>query len=182
MKYHTILATKQNVSFFVKIQPDNYSANFEVFVKFAERPTKQDYNASFQLPNTSPCIPQIALYESEASKRHCIFDPYTVFLGQDIIKENGTYYIGVLYSKNHSSQAQPKGRSRRSCFGHGRQKRACVEEKDPPPKPKTSTSELAIPQYNPGTDLNYSMHVEEQQCLYWSETKQTWTSDGCKVR
>jgi hypothetical protein len=59
-------------------------------------------------------------------------------------------------------------------------KRGCVGVKDPPTTP-APTPLIIIPLYNSSTDVNYTMSVSVTGCLYWSEKKSKWTSEGCKV-
>lgn len=56
----------------------------------------------------------------------------------------------------------------------------CVEFKDPPTTPPP-TPRVIIPEYDPSTDVNYTLSISMAACLYWSEAKEKWTSYGCRV-
>ena len=62
----------------------------------------------------------------------------------------------------------------------GRQKRSCVEVKQPPPSP-TPTPLVLRSSYNASTDLRYNFSVNIGGCLYWSEDEEHWTQKGCNV-
>ena len=130
-------------------------AVIELFVKFGSRPTMDKFDHNFILEFTSTY-----------KKRSVAIVPSV----------SGLLYVGLLFlgAKN----ATEHSRKRRSCFGHGRDRRSCVGVKDPPPK---GVSKVVIPQYDPLTDVNYTLTISQSSCLYWSDDKGKWTSDGCKV-
>ena len=140
----------------------------QLFVKFGSRPTIENSDHNFTV--TSTCRNQTDDKQNETS---CIIEEssYTV-----VPSEPTFVYVGLLFlgAKNVSEHS----RKRRSCFGHGRERRSCVGVKDPPPKGVTKT---IVPQYDPLTDVNYTFTITQSSCLYWSEDKEKWTSDGCKV-
>ena len=35
--------------------------------------------------------------------------------------------------------------------------------------------------YDPATDMNYTMSVLQEQCLSWNSTEEQWSSHGCRV-
>ena len=90
--------------------------------------------------------------------------------------KRGLLYVGIIFLG--ATNTSEHSREKRSCLGHGRQRRSCVGFKDPPPKGFTET---VTPQYNPSTDVNYTMTITQSSCLYWSEDRNKWISDGCKV-
>ena len=94
-----------------------------------------------------------------------------------MIRKPGTYFVGILYDKGTE---EPKGRMKRSCTGGGRQKRSCVQPKDPPQL--NSIGRIVTPVYEPGSDMNYSLSGQEDKCLFWNSTVEQWSSQGCKVR
>ena len=175
MHVHIMSIEKPGTSAFVTIRPQNFSVSLSLFVQFGARPKPDKYDKIFHLPDLSTCHSK----ELKANLTNCSSDPFTVFLGDDVINKPGLYYIGVLRSVNKTVGLK---RSRRSCFEHRRQKRACVEDKDPPPTVAAFVNKTVVPQYDPRTDVNYTVNIDKQNCLYWSKTKQMWTSEGCKVR
>ena len=142
----------------------------EVFVKFGSRPTTDNFDHNFTLAFESMCKSQNG---GEQSETPCLSDESSMTV---VPPKPGLLYVGILFlgAKNNTEHS----RRRRSCFGHGRQRRSCVGVKDPPPRGVTKT---VIPQYDPSTDVNYTMSVTQSSCLYWSKDKNKWTSDGCKV-
>ena len=141
----------------------------ELFIKFGSRPTIDDFDQNSTMSFNSTCEAGGERNETSCrpAKRSIAVVP----------SEPGLLYVGILYlgAKTNSEHSRKK----RSCFGHGRQRRSCVGFKDPPPKGTTKT---VVPQYDPSTDLNYTMIITQSSCLFWSEDKDKWTSDGCKVR
>ena len=140
----------------------------ELFVKFGSRPTIDDFDQNSTISFNSTCGTG-----EERNQPSCVPEKSSITV---VPSKPGRLYIGILFlgAKNTTEHS----RERRSCFGHGRQRRSCVGFKDPPPKGVTKT---VVPQYDPSTDLNYTMTITQSSCLYWSEDKDKWTSDGCKV-
>ena len=141
-----------------------------LFVKFGSRPSIDNFDLNFTVNFKSNCENQTDREDNETS---CLPKASTIKV---VPSKIGIIYVGILYlgAKNTTKHS----RERRSCFGHGRQRRSCVGFKDPPPKGVTKTLVL---QYDPATDVNYTMTITQSSCLYWSEDKDKWTSDGCKV-
>ena len=142
----------------------------KVFVKFGSRPTIDSFDHNFTNPFKSSCGNHTSGMQNLSS---CLPDETSMTL---VPPSAGPLYVGILLVGNKNSNENP--RQKRSCFGHGRQKRACVGFKDPPPKGVTRT---VIPQYDPSTVVNYTMAITQSSCLYWSEEKDKWESEGCKV-
>ena len=142
----------------------------EVFVKFGSRPAIDNFDHNFTVTFKSMCQNQT---DGEQNEMSCLPDESSMTV---VPPKPGLLYVGILFlgAKNNSEHS----RQRRSCFGHGRQRRSCVGVKDPPPKGVTKT---VIPKYDPSTDVNYSMSITQTSCLFWSEEKNKWASDGCKV-
>ena len=140
----------------------------EVYVKFGSRPTIDNSHQNFTLMST--CSNQTNDNQTETS---CLIEESSVTV---VPSKPSFVYVGLLFlrAKNHTEHS----RKRRSCFGHGRERRSCVGVKDPPPKGFYKTN---VPQYDPLTDVNYTFSITQSSCLYWSEDKEKWTSDGCKV-
>ena len=141
----------------------------EMFVKFGTKPTTEDSDHNFTV--TSTCA---NLTDDKQNETSCIPEESSLTV---LPSEPSFVYVGLLFlgAKNHTDHS----RKRRSCFGHGRERRSCVGVKDPPPKGVYKTD---VPQYDPLTDVNYTFSITQSSCLYWSEDKEKWTSDGCKVK
>lgn len=138
----------------------------DLFVNFRSRPAFDNYDHNFTISFKDRCMSY-----QESNGTSCLIEKGLVTF---MPPKPGRIYVGIIGNKNSTEHT----RNRRSCFGHGRQRRGCVGFKDPPPKGVTKT---IVPQYDPSTDINYTMTITQSSCLYWSEDKNRWTSDGCKV-
>ena len=140
----------------------------ELFVKIGSKPSIEDTDYNFTV--TSICANQTNDRQNETS---CVLEESSVTV---LPSEPSLLYVGLLFQGDEN--VTEHSRKRRSCFGHGRERRSCVGVKDPPPKGVYKTD---VPQYDPSTDVNYTFSITQSSCLYWSEDKEKWTSDGCKV-
>ena len=164
MSFRSYYAELEDVPVSIKIKAQKYGIAIQLFLKFGTRPTIEDFDHNFTL--TSTCKNQTNDKQNGTS---CLLEESSLTV---VPSEPSRLYVGLLFLVNEHS------RTRRSCFGHGRDRRSCVGVKDPPPKGVTKT---VIPQYDPLTDVNYTFSITQSSCLYWSEEKEKWTSDGCKV-
>ena len=139
----------------------------ELYIKFGRRPSASDSDHNFTFTSTRTC-------ENKTDDEPSCFLKDTSFAV--VPSKPGFLYVGLSFqgAKNKTEHS----RKRRACFGHRRERRSCVGVKDPPPKGVTTT---VVPQYDPNTDVNYTFTITQSSCLYWSEDKEKWTSDGCKV-
>lgn len=142
----------------------------EMFVKFGSKATLEEFDYNFVMQFNSTCESQTDFEKIDTS---CPLQETSVTL---VPSEASLLYVSLLFlgAKNVSEHS----RKQRSCFGHGRERRSCVGVKDPPPKGLTQT---VVPQYDPLTDINYTLTITQSSCLYWSEDDEKWTSYGCKV-
>ena len=171
MSFRSYYAELADVPVSIKIVVQAEGAVIELLVKNGSRPTMEDHDYNFTVPFTSTCRSQPDNKQSKSTT--CIPEERSVTV---VPSEPSLLYVGLLLigAKNVTEHS----RKRRSCFGHGRERRSCVGVKDPPPKGVTKT---IVPQYDPLTDVNYTFTIIQSSCLYWSEDKDKWTSDGCKV-
>ena len=168
MSFRSYYAELADVPVSIKIGVPEEGMVIEIFVKFGKRPTIEDFDHNFTV--TSTCRNQTTHKQNGTS---CVLEQnsLTVVPLVQIRLYIGMLFLGVKDVNEHS-------RRRRSCFGHRRERRSCVGVKDPPPKRVTKT---VIPQYDSSTDVNYTFSITQSSCLYWSEDKEKWTSDGCRV-
>ena len=98
---------------------------------------------------------------------------------ETLAKRPGKYFLGVQgYNRSERNSHE---REKRSCFGNRRQKRSCAEVKDPPPTPAQSENITVVPVYNSKSDHNYTVRVALGNCVFWSEEREKWITDGCRV-
>ena len=170
MSIRSYYAELADVPVSIKIGVQQEGTGIQLFVKSGSRPTIKNSDHNFTIMFTSTCRNQTGDKQNETS---CILEEASVTM---VPYKPALLFVGILLlpAKNNTENS----RKRRSCFGHGRERRSCVGVKDPPPKGVTKT---VIPQYNPLTDVNYTFTISQSSCLYWSEEKEKWTSDGCKV-
>ena len=143
------------------------------------RPTPSNYTFRTRVPNFSSC----RTYDDRTGNFNCTDNPYVFSLSSNVTGEIGVHFIGIRLALDKGTRNSRIKRNRlmKSCKdSNGRQKRSCVGVKDPPTDPPP-TPEIKVPQYDQRTDVNYTMSVTMRSCLYWSETRQAWTSEGCKV-
>jgi len=171
MSIHSYFAELADVPVTIGMSVQKDGVVLELFVKYGSRPTIDDFDQNFTVAFVSTCETQT--YSKQNATSCSIEDRFI----KVVPSEPGLLYVGVLFIgvKNTTEHSRKK----RSCFGHGRQRRSCVGLKDPPPE--GGVAQPIVPQYDPSTDLNYTMSIAQSICLYWSEEKDKWTSDGCKV-
>ena len=178
IRYHKITFENDLEAALVEIRPEN-NAIFDVFVSSGVKPTPNNYTFRTKIPNISLCgdsKPGIGYF-------NCTRNSYMFSLSSNVTGDIGVHYIGISLAIEAKKTNIPSKQRRvvRSCKeSHGRQKRSCIGVKEPPTTP-LPTPEVIVPKYDARTDVNYTMTVEMRSCLYWSEVKQSWTSEGCKV-
>ena len=171
MRFHKINVTRERTSYLVTLA---VKTTVKVLVKRASKPSVEDHEWNYTIPDFSSCT-----RETIKEEDNCIHNPHQLLLTNDVLNETGVYYLGLLYSSN-SSSGNHSHRTRRSCFSNNRQKRSCVETKDPPPLLGEYVS-ANNPSYDLLVDLNYTMDTEELSCRFWSKDVQKWVTKGCKV-
>ena len=171
MTIRSYYAELGNVPVSLSLKGVDKDAIVEVFIKFGSRPTMEDFDQTFTVMFTATC--QNGLSEGDFKVTDCAVEQIslTVVPPQSTVIFVGMVFFGEKNATEHS-------RKKRSCFGHGRGRRSCIGTKDPPPNGYNKT---VIPQYDSSTDVKYTMSIGQASCLYWSQTKEKWTSDGCKV-
>lgn len=177
-RFHVIKVEYEDTLIQLKIAAEDSSVNLTFLMRFGKRPTIQEHDLNGTVSSNKKCIWR-KIEEKVEWKRVCSTNGLTPI--QVIATKPGKYYVEV---KSHTNfvkpQRDPQKRQKRSCFGHGRQKRSCVEVKDPPTPPRGKNVSV-VPEYNPNTDHNYTMRVALGSCVYWSDERQVWTTKGCQV-
>lgn len=159
-------------------------APFEVYVKYGARPTKQDYDY-FTTLDVGTC---------QNEELSCNVSTHVWFDAE----RQGKYFIGLLQTSTGRERRSaskmgdpdkdlqrkvPKKRMSRSLSQlNNPDEKLCVKFKDPPTPQSMINETVKMPPYDPETSVNFTLEVDSAGCLYWSETKEQWMSDGCKVR
>ena len=175
MMYHRIEVIREQTSYLITIMAIK---TLNVFVKYGSKPSVGNHEKNYTIPDFSSCTRNVAA-ANEEEEYNCTRNPHQQLLTKEVLKKPGVYYLGILYSENASSSNRSQ-RTRRSCFTTNRQKRSCVETKDPPP-PLGVYEDGTIPPYDPRVDLNYTIETDELGCRFWSHDKEKWLTEGCKV-
>ena len=169
MSYHSYYAEIADVPVSIKIEAQKQGLAIQLFLKFGARPTIEGYDHNFTVRST--CKNRT---DDKLNKTSCALEESSLTV---VPSEPTRLYVGLLF-KGAKSAIEHSRKRRSECIGHGRERRSCVGFKDPPPKGVTKT---VVPQYDPLTDVNYTVSISQSSCLYWSEDKEEWSSDGCKV-
>ena len=184
MRYHKIDIPSYDMAVSLRIETERNHPIF-IFIGYNSRPTTENYTFSSVVPDYSHC-PDISDTEKEQGIfANCSRDPFVVLLTSTLTGQTGMHYLGIKYNRteglNRSAGTSPGGITRKSCGPSSvRSKRSCVYVKDPPTA-APSTPTFIVREYNPETDLKYWMSITVSGCLYWSEPKEKWTGEGCKV-
>ena len=158
----------------VKIPIQRESTKILAYVKYGQRPTVTDFDFNVTLPDFSSCTTNSSA--DLFSHTDCSDHPYTVV--KRVFDKPGRYYIGVsIYKLNITTV-----RVRRSCLKGRRKKRSCIEVKAPPLDPSSGEFVDVIPERDEKVDENYTLTMNQGSCVYWLETNETWTTEGCVVR
>ena len=180
-RYHQAVIPSHSALVFFEVEPEQ-GKSLEVYVNYKTRPTVEQYVFSAITPNIDYC-------NETKSGLNCSSEAYVIVVSSAVTGHVGLHYIGIRYpgpeddnsSSSGQTAQQEARRVKRGCEIHGgRQKRACVGVKDPPTTPPP-TPKIIIPRYEASTDVNYTISATVTNCLYWSETRQVWTDDGCMV-
>ena len=165
MKYRVVTIHEANTTLKLSMALKTPTA-ITAYVKFGKHPTQTSYDIVIDLSEEkmgSHC---------ESSKK-CSYD---ILIS---CNASGKYHIGLLGRETNRTVHL---RRKRSLLSAGASKEKCVKFKDPPSTlapPVEST--ILVPQYDPDSSVNYSLQVNAIWCVYWSETEERWTNEGCKV-
>ena len=167
LQYHVTHVDYDDTVMKIEIKPQTPKARYVIYIRYEQRPTTEVYDLNQTV--SSKCILR------DTKEYDCVTE-----IVQLIARKSGPYFIGILGQKIHGQKSST--RKKRSCFGRVRQKRSCIEVKDPPPTPASFKNVTVTPEYDSLTDVNYTLSIRLSSCVYWSHAQEKWITDGCKVR
>ena len=177
LRFHVIDVEYENSLIMLEITPTEANRDLYVYLRYGQRPTTQEHDLNATVTNNGRCVWTSTAHDKKGGKTECSFNHHAPI--ETLAKQPGKYFLGVqIYN---STVTKLYKRKKRSCFGSKRQKRSCVEVKDPPPTPPQSKNVSVVPVYNSETDQNYALRVVLGSCVYWSEEREIWITDGCQV-
>lgn len=190
--YHEVDVPTQDSTARVTLKP-GLNVEFNVYVQHSFKPTLRNYTFNKTIPDFSPCS-----YSLESGTySNCSSDPFSFSFSWKDTGYLGLHYIGILYygeeanrtlehTTSHSRSTKRKTaivkvkRSVNPCEKGRRNKRSCVEYKDPPsPGPSFELRQVRQVKFS---DVNYTIRLSSGACMFWSEEHQRWKTDGCRVR
>jgi len=179
LRFHEIDVEYENTLIMLEITPTEANTNLFVYLRYGQRPTTQEHDLNATVSKSEKCVWSPGTHGKKDGKSECPFERLTGTPIETLAKRPGKYFLGV--QSYHRSGTNSHKREKRSCFGNKRQKRSCVEVKDPPPTPPQGENVTVVPVYDSKTDQNYTLRVALGSCVFWSEEREMWITDGCQV-
>ena len=165
MQYHVITVHEDNTTLKLSMTMKKPAA-ITAFIKFEKHPTQTSYDIVIDLSEEK-------LVSDCKSSQKC---SYNILIS---CNASGKYHIGLLERQENRTV---HSRVKRSVLSAGTSQEKCVQFKDPPPTLAPPVESIILePQYDPDSSVNYSLQVNAIWCMYWSETEERWTNEGCKV-
>ena len=176
LRFYLIDVEYENTLIMLEVTPTEENTNLFVYLRYGQRPTTKVYDLNATVSKSEKCVWSPGAHGRKDGKTKCsrLTSPI-----ETLAKRPGKYYLGVQgYNKSGTNSHK---RDKRSCFGNGRQRRSCVEVKDPPPTPPQGENVTVVPVYDSKSDQNYTLRVALGSCVFWSEQREKWTTEGCRV-
>ncbi|XP_022787369.1 polycystic kidney disease protein 1-like 2 [Stylophora pistillata] len=177
LRFHGIDVEFENTLVKLEITPHESTVSLFVYLRYGQRPTIKVHELNATVSVYSRCVWASRAHDKKEEETQCSYGPLEPI--KFLAKSPGKYFLGVKSS--NASLVIPMKRRKRSCFGEGREKRSCVEVKDPPATPPRSENVSVVPVYDSRTDYNYTLRVTQGNCVHWSEEREMWITDGCQV-
>ena len=176
LRFHVIDVEYENSLIMLEITPADANTYLFVYLRYGQRPTTQEHDLNATVSKTEKCVWSASAHGGKDGKTKCsqLTGPI-----ETLAKRPGKYFLGVQ-GYNRSGTNSHK-REKRSCFRNRRQKRSCVEVKDPPPTPPQGETVTVMPVYDSTSDQNYTLSVALGSCVFWSEEREKWITEGCRV-
>ena len=177
LRFHVIDVEYENSLIMLEVTPTEANTNLFVYLRYGQRPTTQEHDLNATVSKTEKCVWSPGAHGRKDGKTKC--SQLTSPIIETLAKRTGKYFLGVQgYNRSGTNS---HNREKRSCFGNRRQKRSCVEVKDPPPTPPQGRNVTVVPVYDSKSDHNYTLRVAHGSCVFWSEEKEKWITEGCRV-
>ena len=177
LRFHQIDVEYENTMIMLEITPNEASTSLFVYLQYGQRPTTQEHDINATVSKIETCI-WTSAHDKAGGITKCSLNGLKTVPIETVARQPGRYFLGV---QSYNTSVIPLKRRKRSCFGNKRQKRSCVQVKDPPPTPPQSENVTVVPEYDPITAKNYTLRVALGSCVYWSDELEKWTTDGCRV-
>ena len=177
LRFHLIDVKYENTLIMVEIAPTDESVTLFVYMRHSQRPTTQVYDLNATISKQATCI-WWNTQEKSFGRAKCFSNRFATVPIETVARQPGRYFLGI---KSDDTSVTSLRRQKRSCFGNGRQKRSCVQVKDPPPTPWEGKNVSVLPMYDPAISRNCTMKVALGSCVFWSEEQEKWTAKGCQV-
>ncbi|XP_078376213.1 polycystin family receptor for egg jelly-like [Oculina patagonica] len=177
LRFHEIDVEYKDTLIMLEITPNKAGINLFVYMRYGQRSTTREYDLNATISNNGWCVWTRSAHGKKDGKTECSSNQLLPI--KTFVERPGKYFLGVQSSNR--SVINSRKRIKRSCLGKRREKRSCVEVKDPPPTPPQSKNVTVVPVYDPETDQNYTLTVALGSCVYWSGERQMWITDGCQV-
>ena len=176
LRFHEIYVEFENTLIKIEITPAQANTNLFVYFRYGQRPTTQKHDLNATVSKSEKCVWTPGAHDRKDGKTKCsrLINPI-----ETLAKRPGKYFLGVQGYKRNGTNSHK--REKRSCFGNRQEKRSCVEVKDPPPTPPQNTNVTVVPVYNSKSDQNYTVTVAFGSCVFWSEERERWITEGCRV-
>ncbi|KAL9976392.1 hypothetical protein ACROYT_G013690 [Oculina patagonica] len=155
LRFHKIDVENENTFIIVEITPGDASTHLIVYIRYGQRPTTKEHDLNATVSSNGRCVWTLTAHGKKDGKTECSFSQS--FPIKTLAKRPGKYFLGVQSYKKILNNSHK--RKKRSCFGNRREKRSCVEVKDPPPTPPQSKNVTVVPVYDSKTDQNYTLRV-----------------------
>ena len=175
--YHQVNISSKAMTVRVRIVPE-HKKELLIYLQYKERPTSRNFSYSAKVPDLSSCDRD----REDRNYTSCTSDPFLITFTSNVTGHTGLHYLGIQHATSDDEFVLTR-RRRSLCSGNGRSKRSiiCNEFKDPPTTP-VPTPLIVKPEYDPATDINYTIAISMATCKYWAEDENIWTSKGCRVR
>lgn len=177
LRFHQIDVQYENTLIMLEIIPADASVSLFVYMQYGQRPTTQVHDLNATVFKKETCV-WTSAHDKTGGKTECSSNRLAPVTIETVARQPGKYFLGV---QSYNTSVNSLKRQKRSCFGNRRKKRSCVQVKDPPPTPPQSENVTVVPVYDPVTARNYTLRVALGSCVYWSEEREMWTTEGCRV-